>query len=430
MNPNVMHSAHHKAVADANRILELTFDAELFGSFDQGVEQEILQRPYHFFDRVRAAHGTVPEADNGCVEGLNVARMHGLDPSRPMYLVLSFNAVQKVLRNPEVYHQGYDDSFRQLMGRVPAILNPPEHTKYRALINKAFGRIAVEDLSQSYIGPVAETLVDRIRETGTADLVTSLAGPLPFLAIGHILGLPIEKFPVFAKQVHALMAQGYDPEAALLASQQMGDVFGELIDERTAHPGDDLLTSLVLAEVEGERLSREDVIAFCRLLTPAGMETTMRTIGNMMVALLRDERQFDLLRRDRSLIPRAVQETLRWEGPSVLMPKTSVRAAHLEGVSIPKGAYVIVTHGYANHDPERWDRPHEFDITRERKPHLAYSAGPHTCAGNQLANKEMELALASVLNMIPSVRLDPEKEAPKILGLTLRSPTPIWVQTV
>ena len=430
MSRNVTNGPDQNPAADVSRILEMSFDAELFGSFDQGVDQEILERPYQFFDRVRAAHGAVFAADNGCVEGLNVARMHGLDPSRPMFLVLSFNAVQKVLRNPEVYHQGYDDSFLQLMGRVPSSLNPPEHTKYRALINKAFGRIAVEDLSQTYIEPVAELLVDRIRKSGTADLVVTLAGPLPFLTIGHILGLPIELFPVFAKQVHDLMAQGYDPEAASMASQQMAEVFGALIDERTIHPGDDLLTSLVRAEVEGERLSREDVIAFCRLLTPAGMETTMRTIGNIMVALLRDEGQFDLLRRDRSLVPQAVQETLRWEGPSVLMPKMSVRATQLEGVSIPKGAYVIVTHGYANHDPDRWDRPHEFDIARERKPHLAYTTGPHTCVGNQLANKEMELALASVLDMIPGVRLDPEKEAPKILGLTLRSPTPIWVQTV
>lgn len=416
------------SAADIDTVLALEFEGDVFGVYDEDLDSEILERPFHILDRLRQENGPVFRLDEGKLGGVDVARMFALDRSKSIYVALSFNVVQQVLRNPDTFNQGYDTSYRQLMGHVPPVLNPPEHTQYRALINKAFGRMAVERLTEGFIRPVAEGLAKRLREVRSADLVRQYTAPLPFLVIAHIMGLPLDQFPTFARQVRDLMAMGYQPEAGLRASQEMAVLFGDLVEERAAKPTDDLLSALIEAEIDGDRLSKEDVIAFCRLLVPAGMETTTRTLGNLLIGLLSDDRQLDLLRRDPGRIPDAVQEGLRWEGPAILMPKITTEATQLAGVDIPADAYVCVTHGYANRDAARWDHPHEFDLTRKRQSHLAYASGPHACVGNQLANKEMEVALDVLLERLPTMRLDASKPPPQTLGFMMRSPTEIWVE--
>lgn len=411
---------------DVDTVRNVFFESDIFGYHDTGLPREVIERPYQYLDGVRNRHGAVALAPDGVLDGIDFAKNFMLNRERPIYVALSFSAVQTVLKNFAIFGQGYDQSFGLLFGRVPPTLDPPEHTAYRALINKAFGRMAVEKMMNEVISPVSDRLIDRIREDGRVDLVPTYSAALPFLAIAKILDLPTDRFPIFATQVRDLMAIGHNPQAGFGAAMMMAEYFKGVVEQRRVSPGEDLISALAVAEIGGEKLTTEEVVSFCKLLTPAGMETTTRTLGNMLVGLLQNREQYERLVRDPSLVSNAVEEGLRWEGPALLMPKLARQDTELEGVRIPAGAYVCAVHGYASHDAGVWDRPHEFDLTRERKPHLAFSGGPHFCAGNQLARREMEIGLASLVKRLPHLALDSSKEAPQILGFAMRSPSHIY----
>lgn len=412
---------------DVDLVLSTTFDDDIFGCHDADLSEEVLRNPFDYLEGFTKAKGPVFLTEAGRVGEIDVARMYLLDRSKPVYFVSSFDSVQSVLRNPATFHQGYDTSYLQLMGPVPSSLNPPEHTAKRSLINQAFGRVAVERISADLIEPLARDLAHRIARRGCADLILEYTGILPFVVIAKLLDLPMDRFGEFALQSRDLMAMGYQPEAGIKASQDMGDMFSAIYEERLSNPGNDLISELAQAEVDGEALTRDDVVAFCRQLTPAGMETTTRSLGNLLVGLLKDEEQFRLLQENRDLIPNAVDEGLRWEGPALVMPKISIEAAVLDGVEIPKDTYVCVSHGLANRDGSRWDNPHAFDIRRPRKPSLVFSTGPHTCLGNQLAKKEMAIGLEAIFEAVPEMRLDPNRPTPEILGVMMRSPAHLHI---
>ncbi len=417
----------HVDTSELDVVLNATHQADVFGFHDEDLDHEILKDPFSYIEDYQHKLGNVFLTDNGRLGSIDIARMFLLDRAKPIYVALSYDSVQHVLRNADVFHQGYDTSYLHLMGPVPSAINPPEHTAKRSLINRAFGKMAVEAITAELIEPLAVHLSDRIRKQGRADLVTNYTAVLPFVVIAKLMDLPMHLFGQFAEQVRDLMAMGYKPEAGVQAAQDMGKLFSDMYDARVADPQEDLISHLTQAEIEGERLSKDDVVAFCRLLTPAGMETTSRTLANLLVALLTDRRQMDLLRNDMTLVPNAVEEILRWEGPALIMPKITTSATRLEDVDIPKDAYVCVSHGFANRDAKRWDKPHDFDITRERKSNLAFAVGPHTCVGNQLAKKEMEVGLQVLLETIPNLKLDPSKEAPEILGVMMRSPAHVYI---
>lgn len=412
---------------DVDLVLGTTFDEDIFGCHDADLSEEVLRDPFDYLEGFRKARGSVFLTEEGRVGEIDVGRMYLLDRSKPVYFVSSYDSVQNVLRAPETFHQGYDTSYLRLMGPVPSSLNPPDHAAKRSLINQAFGRVAVERTSAELIDPLAHDLAQRIAHRGSADLVLEYTAILPFVVVAKLLDLPMDRFGEFALQSRDLMAMGYQPEAGIRASRDMGEMFSAIYEERLSNPGDDLISELAKAEVDGEALTRDDVVAFCRQLTPAGMETTTRSLGNLLVGLLKNEEQFALLKENRDLIPNAVDEGLRWEGPALVMPKISVRATVLDGIEIPQDAYVCVSHGLANRDASRWDDPHAFDIRRPRKPSLVFSAGPHTCLGNQLAKKEMEIGLQAILEAVPDLRLDPNRPPPEILGVMMRSPAHLHV---
>lgn len=213
-----------------------------------------------------------------------------------------------------------------------------------------------------------------------------------------------------------------DMDRALAASAKLHAYFSDLLAARRAEPRDDMVTVLAQAEVDGARLSDEEIIGFLRNLLPAGAETTSRSSATLLFALLTHPDQFDAVRADRSLIPQAIEEGIRWETPLLNFVRQAVADVDLEGTSIPAGSVVMVSLGAANHDETRRPEPERFDIFRERKPHIGFGHGPHQCLGMHLARLETTVMLELVLDELPGLRLDLDAPAPYIEGQIFRSP--------
>jgi cytochrome P450 len=206
------------------------------------------------------------------------------------------------------------------------------------------------------------------------------------------------------------------------ASEQLRDYFAGVLAQRRAAPADDLMSILATSELDGQRLTDDEIFAFLRLLLPAGAETTYRSSSNLLFGLLTNPDQLDALRADPSLLPQAIEEGLRWEPPLTTIVRTATRDTVVEGVEIPAGAVVITNMGSANHDEKHWQRSEEFDIHRQPRQHLAFAFGPHMCLGMHLARMETKVALERIFDRLPNVRLDPAADAPQITGMTFRAP--------
>ena len=202
----------------------------------------------------------------------------------------------------------------------------------------------------------------------------------------------------------------------------MHDYLVEVIDDRRKNKREDMISVLAHAELEGQRLNDEEIVAFLRLLLPAGAETTYRSSSNLLVGLLTHTDQLDAVRGDRSLLPQAIEEGVRWESPLISIIRTATEDVEVDGVPVPAGASIMVCTGSANHDEKRWDNPEAFDIFRKRYPPVAFGFGPHVCLGQHLARMETTVALNALFDRLPNLRLDPEAEEPHIRGLMFRSP--------
>ena len=188
------------------------------------------------------------------------------------------------------------------------------------------------------------------------------------------------------------------------------------------------MSQLIEAEVDGHRLSDDEIYPFLLLLLPAGAETTYRSSSNLLFGLLSHPSQLDAVRADRDLVPQAIEEALRWETPLLTIARTATQDVELDGVRIPSGGFVAVSLGAANRDPRRYADPDAFDIFREDKQHISFGDGAHKCLGMHLARLEMGELLNAVLDRLPGLRLDPAAEDPHIHGMIFRSPPnlPVW----
>jgi cytochrome P450 len=341
----------------------------------------------------------------------------------PNLMTLSFEAAQRVLGNPEMSSSKYYERVSLLFGHSMIEMDEPEHKEYRTLIAKAFTRKAMQEWETELAIPLVNGRIDAFVERGKADLVQELTFPYPIEVIGGMLGLPAEDLDRYHRWAVELLGIIGNIELGFAASQHLAEYFGQLVAERRTSPRNDVISVLAHAEKDGLALSDDEIIAFLRLLLPAGAETTTRSLGNLILGLLTHPHQLEALRTDRSLMSQAVEEGLRWETSLISVGRTPKVDAEVGGVAIPAGASVTVSLGAANHDETRWENPEEFDIFRERKAHIAFGHGAHTCIGMHLARMETQVALTALLDRLPNLRLDPEADpAPMILGEALRSP--------
>jgi cholest-4-en-3-one 26-monooxygenase len=292
-------------------------------------------------------------------------------------------------------------------------MDPPLHTRYRRLVNKGFTPRMVNQLHDR-INVAADEIIDSVIEQGTADFVTDIAAELPLIVIADLLGVPSEdRHRMFDWSNRMIGSQ--DPEyqtageVAQAASMELYAYASQLFAVKRADPHDDLMSVLTEVEVEGEKLSDFELELFFLLLTVAGNETTRNLISGGMAAFFEHPDQWELLRNDRSLLPSAVEEMLRYVTPVMNFRRQTTSAFDLGDQHIEEDSKVVFFHISGNRDEAVFDDPQRFDITRNPNPHLAFGAGgPHFCLGANLARMEIRVMFEHLLDRMPDVQLDGE----------------------
>ena len=307
-------------------------------------------------------------------------------------------------------------------------MDDPEHRRYRAIVSTAFRQKVLAQWEQELLVDVANELIDAFAGRGSADLVREFNFPFPTKVISGILGLPREDYRQFQRWTTAILSFFTKLDEAIVASQEVKEYMSVILAERRRAPREDLISELAQAELDGERLSDEEIFSFLRLLLPAGVETTYRATGNMLFSLLSNPDQLEAVRSDRELIPQAIEESLRLETPLLNITRLATKDAEVGGVLIPAGSTLMLMLAAANRDEDRYPDPDSYDVLRvSPKPHISFGHGPHACLGTHLARLEMRVALNLLLDRLPNLRLDPEGDDPHIRGQIFRSPTSLPV---
>ncbi len=399
-------------------------ESDPFAEFDAAAGIGAVRDPYPVWAELRAQ---TPVYAGSLAERFGVASVEDALLTETPYTPLTYAAVQQILRDGETFSSaGYANTIGLVFGHSILEMDEPEHHAYRALIQQAFTRKAMETWEAEIVRPVVDRHVAEFRDRGSADLVRELLFPFPVTVIAEMIGLPTEDLPVFHKKAVELISIASNIETGLHASAWLYDYFQGIITARRADPRHDLISVLAQAELDGQRLTDDEIIAFLRLLLPAGAETTYRSSSNLMFGLLSNPDQLAALRDDRSLMPQAIEEGIRWDPPLTSIGRTCTRDTVVEGVLIPAGSPVQVCMAAANRDPARWDRPDEFDLHRDPKQHMAFAFGPHMCLGMHLARMETAVAINAVLDL-PGLALDPAAEDVHVSGLAFRAPAALPV---
>ncbi|HEY8172339.1 MAG TPA: cytochrome P450 [Dehalococcoidia bacterium] len=312
----------------------------------------------------------------------------------------------------EIAKQGLDADQVMLQTRPFLFMDPPDHTRLRGLVSKAFTPRVVEEL-RPRIERLVNGLIDEAAARGSLEVIDDLAYPLPVTVICEMLGVPAEDHEQFRAWSRE-MARGLDPETVIppdmlekrqRAVEQFELFFRRLIEQRRAEPRDDLISALIAAEEAGSKLTENELVATLILLLIAGHETTVNLIGNGMLALLRNPDQLALLRDDPSLIKTAVEELLRYDPPVQLTSRLALEDIELQDRVMPKGQNPVLLIGSANRDPAQFNDPERLDITREDNRHIAFGMGIHFCLGAPLARVEGQIALLALVQRVEGAAL-------------------------
>ncbi|MFE4577779.1 cytochrome P450 [Streptomyces chartreusis] len=296
-------------------------------------------------------------------------------------------------------------------------LEPPDHTRIRRLVSKAFTPRTVEQL-KPYVRQLAGELVAGLVEAGGGDLLTDVAEPLPVAVIAEMLGIPesdrgqLRPWSADICGMYELSPSPETAEKAVRASVEFSDYLLELIAARRKEPGEDLISGLIAAHDEGDRLTEQEMISTAVLLLNAGHEATVNATVNGWWALFRNPGQLSALRADHSLIPSAIEELMRYDTPLQLFERWVLDEIEIDGTTIPRGAEIAMLFGSANHDPEVFEAPAALDLTRKDNPHISFSAGIHYCIGAPLARIELAASMSALLEQAPTLRAaaDPERK--------------------
>lgn len=286
--------------------------------------------------------------------------------------------------------------------------DPPDHTRLRRLVSKAFTARRVAEM-RPRVQEVTDRLLDAVVADGHADLVADFALPLPVTVISELLGVPVDERHEFQRWTDRMLMRGAEPPDPAVVNEawrHMRAYVTELIGAKRAEPGEDLLSALITARDEEQRLSEDELVAMVFLLLAAGYVTTVNLISGGIAMLLAHPDQLDLLRSDPALLPGAVEEFLRYDGPvSPGIARFAREDVEIAGVRIPRGATVLIGSAVADRDPDRFADPDRLDITRADNAHLAFGHGIHYCLGAPLARLEGQIAIGTALRRLPGLAL-------------------------
>ncbi|MCC4589338.1 cytochrome P450 [Xanthomonas sp. NCPPB 1067] len=366
------------------------------------------QDPYPTYARLRAAGALVEVAEGRWMSGRYAVVDSLLSDRRVGRDYLQSIRLRYGEQAPEL-------PLFQGMSRMFLLLNPPQHTRLRALMNQAFGAREMQAMRQ-VAGDTAAGLIDAFRARRQCDLLQEFAFPLPIAIICRMLDIDPADASVVGHATSAL-ANVFDPmmtpgvlAATGAAYLQLDTYFRKVIAQRQGGDGQDLISRFLHAEEDGHRLSEDEIVSNVILLFFAGHETTSNMICNALVALHRHPDQLALLRSRPELLPNAVLECLRYDSSVQMATRTALQTFELDGVTVPKGAMLYLMLGAANHDPARFADPQLLDIYRQQGRALSFGGGIHHCLGNRLALIEMEAALAALFAQLPGLRLERMEE--------------------
>jgi cytochrome P450 len=398
--------------------MQIFDDLEDFGAFDDVVSGDVRD-PYTELARLRREEP---------VQRIDMSAMPG-EEGKPVFIVYRHEEVQQMLRDNETFSSAIIiDAFGDVLGRQVMLgMDEPEHGRHRSLVSKAFSQKALSRWEDDLVGRVGDELIDTFADRGRADLVKEFTFPYPTQIIAGLLGLPRQDYPQFQRWSISLLSFTINPERGKAASQALEEYFTPILAARREEPRDDLISGLAHAQIDGEKLSDEEIFSFLRLLLPAGVETTYRSLGNMLFGLLSNPDQLDAVRTDRSLLPQAIEEAVRWEPPLLTITRVATRDTELAGVKIPAGSSVMPMLGAANRQEDRYPNPDRFDIFRQPRAHIGFGHGVHVCLGMHLARLEMRVALNLLFDRLANLRMDPKGDDPHIRGQVFRSPTSLPV---
>jgi cytochrome P450 len=351
-----------------------------------------------------------------------------ITPGAPIFTAYTHEAVATLLRDETFSSAVYQDVVGVVMGHSVLEMDQPEHRPHRTLVSQAFRHKMLAHWEHDLIRVVIDELIDGFAGTGQAELVRQFTFAFPVQVIAHILGLPRQDYQKFQRWSIELLSVSRNWDRGMAASAALKQYFAEVLDDRRRHPRDDLISDLSVAELDGQRLTDEEIFSFLRLLLPAGVETTYRSSGNLLYGLLTHPDQLDAVYHDRSLIPQAIEEGLRWEPPILFIIRRATQDTCGPGAAIPAGAIVNLCVGSANRDESRYPEPDRFDLFREPQLHMSFGFGPHMCLGMHLARMETRVAISALLDRLPGLRLDPDVEAPYVQGSAFRSPPALHVR--
>jgi cytochrome P450 len=343
-------------------------------------------------------------------------------PMAPGYMVTRYADVMAVLKDGVRYSSRANaKGIGLVMGRTILEMDGKEHARHRHIISPVFVPKALLRDLPPIIAAIAHELIDGFVGDGRADLVSQFAHTLPLRVIAHIIGVPIEEYETFQRWSLDIIGFADDPPRGLEAAAKLVEYLRPIVERRKAEPDEDLLSTLTHTEVEGHRLTDEEIYSFLRLLLPAGSDTTYRLISNMLFALLHDVAQLDAVRSDRSLVKWAVEEALRWEAPVQFAAREATEPTTLAGIDLPAGAQVLTALGSANRDERQYDDPDRFDIRRGRDDHMAFGFGQHFCVGSHLARLEAATAFNALFDRLRNLRVEPGQND-GVVGLAFRGP--------
>lgn len=357
-----------------------------------------------------------------------------------VWMLTRYRDVHSVLRDPRFSVERLRASLmRDNLDRMPEflrqsatgmrsmlVMDPPDHTRVRKLVHKAFTPKRVAAL-RGHIEAIVRELVDEAQAKGTFDLIHDVAEPLPAIVIAELLGVPAEDHRQF-RQWSSAMINGFGSPSAEAratsaeAARQVFDYLADIIAARRRAPREDLISAMIAAQEERDALTDAELLATGNLLLLAGHETTTNLIGNGTLALLREPDQWQRLCQEPALLPTAIEELLRYDGPVQATVRVALEDVAIDDQVIPEGSLMLVSIGSANHDPDTFEDPDQLDLARVPNPHLAFGFGTHFCLGAPLARLEARLAFDALTKRFPGLSLVDDRPVyrtnPVLRGLT------------
>lgn len=348
--------------------------------------------------------------------------------SQPAWLILAYEELRRAFSDEEHFEcaAAYRIHSEPSMGKTIQTMSGEQHRVSRGLVSRPFFPGQVRKLVEPLLEQQARLLLDDIAGRETVDLVEAFTRPYPFKVITRLLGIPVHDDARFLDWALKIIDFPWDPEGALQAKAGFDAYLLPLIASRREEPLQDVISVLATAELEGQQLSDEEILSFCRLLFPAGSDTTYKNLGSLLYAVLSTEGMRQRAVAGDPQREALVQEGLRWEPPTALLPRMCSRDTELGGRQIRRGDWILFGITAANNDPTVFPDPRRFDPDRDNK-NLAFGHGEHFCLGSHLARRELEAALKLVFGRFPDMALV-ENRPVEITRGVLRGPKSLWVR--